>query len=145
MKLEVTDKKQDVLFGREVVHLKATFEGQTPSRLDIKKKLATQLKVDADTVIVRKVDQGFGEASVSCEAYVYAKKEDVRDSKKYVTKNVIPEAPKEEPKEEKKEEAAPEAKAEEAKEAPAEEAKKETAAVEEPEAKAEEAKEEVKE
>jgi small subunit ribosomal protein S24e len=111
MKLDIKERKDDSLFGRERVDFNVIYDGKTPSRLDLKKQLSTQLKVDEKLVVVRKVDQKFGDASAKCEAIVYKDESSLKslEKKKYVTKNTVPEETKEEvkekaPAEEKKEE-----------------------------------------
>ncbi len=143
MALKITSTEEKPLLARKEIKGELSFaEKATPSNDDVRKEIASQLKVDEKTVLVKHIYTAFGSSEAKIEAYVYNTEEDL---KKYepVTKAMKTkagegaeegaekpaEAPKEEkPKaaEEKKEEAPKEeAKPEEKKEEPKPEEKKE--------------------
>lgn len=146
MEIEVTKQIDAPLLSRKRVSAFVEFEATTPSRLELKFALGTQLKVDPDLVIIKHIYQRFGARRAKIIAHVYNKKDllDQLESKGLVAKHYkkVSEEKKEEPaKEEKKEEAPKEEEKKEGsegtQEAPAEEKKEEEKPAEE-EKKAEE-------
>jgi len=129
IKIDKTDEKP--LLARKEIKGSMIFEGKaTPSNDEVRKAIASELKVDEGVVVVKHIYTSFGSSEAEISAYVYNTKEDLE---------------KIEPKQKKKGEKKPEG------EAPAEgaapEEKKEAAPspTEKPEEKKEEVKEEKKE
>lgn len=71
MKIEISSRKEEPLFKRESLVVTATFDGKTPSRSDFKQKLGTQLKLNPDLIVIRRMNQKFGDTTLSCEARIY--------------------------------------------------------------------------
>jgi ribosomal protein S24E len=134
MEIEVTKQNDAPLLSRKRVTAFVDFAATTPSRLELKFALGTQLKVNPDLVIIKHVYQRFGARRAKLIAHVYDKKEllEKLESKGLVAKHFKKveekkeeqeapakkeEAPKAEAPTEKKEEAPAEEKKEEAKEA----------------------------
>jgi ribosomal protein S24E len=138
MEIEVTKQNDAPLLSRKRVTAFVNFAATTPSRLELKFALGTQLKVNPDLVIIKHIYQRFGARRAKLIAHVYDKKELLekleseglvaKHFKKVVEKKEeqeapakVEEAPKAEAPAEKKEEApAKEKKEEKAEEAPAE-------------------------
>jgi ribosomal protein S24E len=145
MKIEIKNKKENPLLARIEVSGIVAFEGATPSNEQVAQSIASQLKVDASVVKMKKIYTTMGSREAEFLAFVYNSKEELdkiepkpkkqleKEKKAAEDAKKAAEAPKEEakpaeakpeekkeaPKEEKKEEAKPEEK----KEAPKEEKK----------------------
>ncbi len=137
MEIEVTKQNDAPLLSRKRVTAFVNFAATTPSRLELKFALGTQLKVNPDLVIIKHIYQRFGARRAKLIAHVYDKKDLLeklesegliaKHFKKVIEKKEEQEAPAPEKKEES---------ADDKKEAPAEE-KKEDAGEEKAEAPAE--------
>ncbi len=142
MKLEILAQNKAPLLSREEVQARVGFFGtSTPSRKEIRKSLADQLKKDPELIAIKNISTKFGASEAYISVFVY-------DNKEEMTK-IEPESKreKEKPAEDKKEEAKPEEKPaeEKKKEKPAEKPKEEAPKEEKKEEKpAEEKKEEPK-
>jgi len=147
MNLKITKTEEKPLLARKEIGGIVIFaSAKTPSNDEMKKAIASELKVDEKTVLVKHIYTGFGTNEAEFEAYVYKTLEDMKrvepvtkkmkeDAKKAAeaaaapaegekpAEAAKPTAPAEAPKEEKKEEPKPEAKPEEKKEASKEEKK----------------------
>ena len=140
MKIDIKEKKDEPLMGRETITAECEFDGATPSTLELRNRLAAQLAVKEELVVVKNVFTEFGSKSGKVIACVYKDADSLKkvESEKTIKRNT----PK--PKEEKKEEAKPaegaapaEKSAEEKKEeAPAEKPAEEKPAEEKKEAEA---------
>lgn len=126
MKLTILKERDTPLLSRKRVTCEVLYEGATPSRLELKKSVAKQLKADEKLVILKHIYTKFGKQKAKVIAHVYEKEEDLKklEHEKLVAKH----SPKKEEKKE-DEEAKPAPKAEEK---PAEEKKEEPAAPEKP-------------
>ena len=67
----VNEDKENALLRRREVKFEVRFEGATPSRKDVKEALRSKLGVDANLVVIRKLNQPFGIARIQGEAAVY--------------------------------------------------------------------------
>ncbi len=76
--IKITEKKAQVLLSRTKVHGIVGFEAATPSRPDLKKKVAEALKVAEQNVSVTLIDTAFGEKKAKFEAHVYSSPEDLK-------------------------------------------------------------------
>lgn len=114
IKIEKTEEKP--LLARKEIAASIMFEGKaTPSNDEVRKQIASGLKVDEKVVVVKHIYTSFGSSEAKVEAYVYNTEEDlkkiepkVKEAKKKAAEGAAP-----------AEEAAP-APAKEKKEAPAE-------------------------
>jgi ribosomal protein S24E len=141
-KIENIDEKP--LLARKEVKAKVAFIGKaTPSNDDVRKAIASELKVEEKVVVMKHIYTAFGSSEADVEAYVYNSKEELEkfeprkkkkeEKKEEDAEGAAPaeaakaeEAPKEKKKEEPKKEAAkPEEKKGEAKPKEKEEASKE--------------------
>jgi ribosomal protein S24E len=147
MNIDITKKKETPLLSRTRVTGFVTYTGPTPSRIDIRKELSKQLKVNEGLIVIKHVYSRFGLQKSKVIANIYG---DEKQMSKLEHKNLLAKHSGEKPKKEEKAEEKPaeekkEEKAEEKKEEKPEEAKEEKPAEEKKEEKPEEKKEEVKE
>lgn len=105
--MEIKEKKEQPLLSRTEITAFVSYEGATPSRTDLKKQLASLVKVDEKLIVIRTIDVAYGETTAKIFAYAYKNEEDM---KRIETENALKKGA---PKEEKKEKAPAEAKPEE--------------------------------
>ncbi len=167
LNIEIKDKKENILLSRIEVNAVVSFgKKATPSSDAIKQELSKALEVEKDLIVIKKINNSFGETFVEVVAFQYLSKDELKNieprdkkaekakveaEKKAKEGGEKAEAPaeekKEEPKAEEKEEKKTEEKKEEPKkeEAPAEKKEEKPAEEKKEEPKAEEKKEEKKE
>jgi len=123
MELKIDDKTDNKLLKRLEVAFTIVHKSEaTPSRLDVRGKIAAKLSKDEKLVVIPKLVSRFGEGKSIGVAHVYkSEKDKVSIEPKYVLKRYEPKAEKEK------------------KEAPVEDKKEETPAEEKEESKPEEA------
>ncbi|MBR9698926.1 hypothetical protein GOV09_00515 [Candidatus Woesearchaeota archaeon] len=154
MKIDINEKKENILLSRFEIQGVVHFDKATPSRANVQEALSKELKVDKSLIVIKIIDTAFGDRTAKVTVYQYISKEerdrlepltvkaeaeaakkDAEAKKKAETEAPKEEAPaekKEEPKEEKKEEpkeekkeAKEEVKEKKKEDAPKEEKKKE--------------------
>jgi len=81
--MEIVKNIENKLFGRHEVEAVMQNAGATPTRADIKKAIAKQLKVEENLVIVNNVKNHFGGGKVKIIAKVY-------DNEELLNKNARP-------------------------------------------------------
>ena len=138
MALKITSTEEKPLLARKEIKGELSFtEKATPSNDDVRKDIASQLKVDEKTVVVKHIYTAFGSSDAKVEAYVYNTEADLKkyepvtkamklkaeEGAKKAAEAKPAEAPAGEKKEAPKEEKKKEAPKEEKKEAPKEEKK----------------------
>ncbi len=71
MKVEIIERRPNELLQREEVLAKIKFEGGTPSRKEVREKLAKALGKSPDALFIRKIENEYGltEAKVFAMAY----------------------------------------------------------------------------
>lgn len=123
MELKILEEKEKILLSRKEIKVEVKFTEAVPSKEELKKAVATQLKADGKLIVIKNVFPKFKSNKADVLAYHYISEEDmkkieVKDKKKKEKKKPAEggEAPKAE---------APKAAAEEKKEAPKEEKKEE--------------------
>lgn len=124
MEIKILHKKENVLLNRTEIEADIEhFKEPTPTRAQVKEKLAAMLSADKDLIVIKKLEQTFGSVT-KCSAVLYKSRADLESSEQeHLLKRGVKkkeeakpeekpaEAPKEEPKpkkkpaEEKKEEA----------------------------------------
>ncbi len=75
MDVKIDDTKDVKALSRKEVSGMVTFEGATPSKDNLKKQLASQLKAGEDTVVIKLIKTVFGHTKAVFNAYVYDKPE----------------------------------------------------------------------
>jgi len=86
MKLAITERKEEVLLGREKITTDIAFEGAVPSRKNITDELAKKAQVDPQLIVLSKVTSSFGEGKAGAIAYAYQSKdklEKVEEKRKF--------------------------------------------------------------
>jgi SSU ribosomal protein S24E len=71
MDIKIIKDKNNALLNRRELDLKVTFDGATPSRNDVKGKLAAMLTVPLELVIVQKMDNEFGRQELKGYVKIY--------------------------------------------------------------------------
>lgn len=119
--IKIIDQKEIPLLNRKIMNLDFSFVGSTPRKEVIKKEIAGFLKTKEDLVVLKKVNQRFGEESAKVVVHVYDNAENLKKVEEINKKAKSSEKKKEEvragvQKPEKKEEAKAEVKVEAPKE-----------------------------
>ena len=98
MDISIIEDKSNALLNRRELNFTATFEGSTPSRIDIKNKLAAMLNVPRELVIIQNIDNKFGKQEAEGYAKIYEEAARMAQvEREYVLKrNELPEEPAEE-------------------------------------------------
>lgn len=78
MELEITKQKEVLLLSRKRISGTATFEKETPKRVDINNKIAAILGVSPELVVTRHIYNKFGERKAKVIAHVYSNIEDLK-------------------------------------------------------------------
>ncbi|WP_319506864.1 30S ribosomal protein S24e [uncultured Methanolobus sp.] len=71
MDIKIIKDKNNALLNRRELDLKVKFDGATPSRNDVKGKLAAMLTVPLELVIVQKMDNEFGRQELKGYVKIY--------------------------------------------------------------------------
>ncbi|MBU0762527.1 MAG: 30S ribosomal protein S24e [Candidatus Altiarchaeota archaeon] len=116
MDVEILEKKENPLLERTEVRFKLTYDGATPSRQNVRKKLVALLNADKKLTVVDSIDVGYGAKKAIGYAKVYANEQALKKEPEYILKRNAEEAKQEAPAEDTT------AKTEEKSEAPAEDA-----------------------
>jgi small subunit ribosomal protein S24e len=102
MEIKIISEKENPLLKRKEVNFQVEHSqtGNTPSRLEVRKAVATALKKDADLVFVKKMETKTGTRTAVGLANVYDSVEQAKliEPEYIVKRNVPPEKPKEEEK-----------------------------------------------
>ncbi len=118
MDIKIIKEKNNALLNRRELNLNIGFDGATPSRSDLKAKVAAMLNVAQELVIIQKMEKQFGKQAVSAYVKIYENADRMKqvEAKYVIERNAMPEPEVEEEAEEAAEEegAAEEAEAEEA-------------------------------
>lgn len=77
--IEILERKRNPLLAREELVARITFDGGTPSRVDIRKMLADELGEDQQKIFVRKVTQEYGLTEASATVMIYDTLEDASE------------------------------------------------------------------
>lgn len=75
MKLEIIEQKENKLLERKEIRIKVAFNGATPKREELRKKIIELLKSDAEKTIVDSLRTQFGKKEAIVEARIYSSKE----------------------------------------------------------------------
>lgn len=78
MKLEIQEKKENPLIGRQEISFSVTDIKATPSRKEIREAIAAQTSSDEKNIIVDVLDTRFGTTDFKGEARVYENEEQLK-------------------------------------------------------------------
>jgi len=89
VELYLVSKRENTLLRRKEVYFKIKYNGSTPSRKEIREKIAGLLNADLDRIIVDFIKPEFGKTEAHCYAKIYNTPEDLRaiESKHMIRKN----------------------------------------------------------
>lgn len=95
MEIKIVQDLDNKLLNRKELDFTVEYEGPTPSRADVKKKLAALLNTDIDLIIVQKIESEYGHQLVKGYAKIYESADRMKQiEKEYVLqRNVMPEEP----------------------------------------------------
>lgn len=101
MKIKITSQQHNPLLKRKEIIFEVDHEETkgTPSRFEIRKKLAEKLKANIELLYVRKVETKTGTMLAAGEANLYDSPEQVKlvEPEHIITRNTPPEKPEEKP------------------------------------------------
>lgn len=94
MELEIKKERETPLLSRKRFTFEVSYKGATPSRKDIRDKVADKVKANKELTVIRHVYTRYGTEQAKVIAHVYDKKEELDrlEDKKMMKKH----APKEE-------------------------------------------------
>jgi small subunit ribosomal protein S24e len=72
MQLEITKEKETPLLSRKRITADVTFEGKTPSRVDLRNQLSQSIKAPAENIVIRHIYTKFGEQRAKVIAHLYS-------------------------------------------------------------------------
>ncbi|MBN2111371.1 MAG: 30S ribosomal protein S24e [Methanosarcinaceae archaeon] len=93
MDIRIIKEKNNAILNRRELNLDIGFKGATPSRDQVKGKIAAMLNVPLELVIIQKMEKEFGKQAVSAYVKVYENADRMKQIEAdYVLKrNVLPE------------------------------------------------------
>jgi len=99
MKIKITSQEHNPLLKREEIVFEVDHEEMrgTPSRLEVRKELASKLKKEPELVYVRRIETRTGTMTAVGEATAYNSKEQAEfvESEHIILRNTPPERPEE--------------------------------------------------
>jgi small subunit ribosomal protein S24e len=93
MDIKIIKDKNNALLNRRELNLTVTFDGATPSRNDVKSKLAAMLNAPLELVIIQKIENEFGKQELKVYVKIYedeARMKQVEESY-VIERNKLPE------------------------------------------------------
>ena len=93
MDIKITKDNNNALLNRRELGISVAFEGATPSRNDVKAKVAAILNVPLELVVVQRMENDFGKQELSVYAKVYETAERMKQVEKehILERNALPE------------------------------------------------------
>lgn len=71
MELKIISKKEEPLFARICIESEIMFDKSTPSKEDVKNKLAEVLKKDGNLIVIKSIDTSYGLKKAKCLSFCY--------------------------------------------------------------------------
>lgn len=111
MDIKIVKDTDNKLLNRNELDFTVEYEGPTPSRADVRKKLAALLNKDVNLVIIQKMESEYGHQLVKGYAKAYRSEDRMKQiEKEYILqRNTLSEEPEEEPAAEAEEQASEDA------------------------------------
>ncbi|MCL2141276.1 MAG: 30S ribosomal protein S24e [Methanimicrococcus sp.] len=108
MEIKIIKDLQNKLLNRSELDFTVEYEGPTPSRADVRKKLAALLNKDLELVLIQKMEAEYGVQLVKGYAKIYESEDRMKqvENEHILLRNKMPEEPTEEAAEETAETAA---------------------------------------
>ncbi len=93
MDINIIENKYNPLLNRHEVDFNVSFEGPTPSRNDIRSKLAAMLNKPLELLIIQKVDNYFGKQEAKGYAKIYDDEQSMKklENEYVLNRNALPE------------------------------------------------------
>ncbi|MEM0351158.1 MAG: 30S ribosomal protein S24e [Archaeoglobaceae archaeon] len=96
MEVRIESERYNPLLKRREVHLRIKFNGKTPSRKEIREKIAGLLNTEPERFVVQYIKNEFGKREAKCYVKIYDTVEDLkRVEEDYVLLRNFPELRKE--------------------------------------------------
>ena len=98
MEIKIVKDLENKMLNRNELDFTVEYEGPTPSRADVRKKLSALLNKDVNLIIIQKMESEFGHPLVKGYAKVYRSEERMKqiENEHVLLKNKMPEEPAEE-------------------------------------------------
>lgn len=98
MEIKVIKDLDNKLLNRSELDFTVEYEGPTPSRADVRKKLAALLNKDLELVLIQRMEAEYGVQLVKGYAKIYESEERMKqiENEHIILRNKIPEEPAEE-------------------------------------------------
>ncbi|MBC7109472.1 MAG: 30S ribosomal protein S24e [Archaeoglobi archaeon] len=92
MEIEIVEEKENKLLRRREIRFRVKFEGPTPRREDVKKKLCAMLGVSDSLTVIQSMEGVFGKSECTGFAKIYENEEDLkRTEEEHVIRKNFPE------------------------------------------------------
>ncbi|MCB9361913.1 hypothetical protein H6504_00620 [Candidatus Woesearchaeota archaeon] len=79
MKVEVLNTKDAPLLKRKEVELKVTFEGATPSKVELAPEIAKVAKTQVPNIVIKTIRNSYGEQEAKISVYAYETPEALKE------------------------------------------------------------------
>lgn len=77
MEVIVEKERHNPLLKRKEIHFRLEYDAQTPSRSDVRKKIAGLFSANVDNVVIEYIKPEFGKTEAKCYAKIYDTHEDL--------------------------------------------------------------------
>ncbi len=93
MDISIINDKNNALLNRRELNVNVAFDGATPSRDDVKAKIAAMLNVPLELVIIQKMENEFGKQELEGYVKIYEAADRMKQVEKdyVIERNAIPE------------------------------------------------------
>jgi small subunit ribosomal protein S24e len=90
MEVDVTEDKRNPLLSRREVKFKVSFQGATPSRVDVRNKLVALLSSDKELTVLDNFKTNFGSNNAVGYLKIYESKEAMRVEREHILERNFP-------------------------------------------------------
>uniref|UniRef100_A0A7J2TIQ5 Small ribosomal subunit protein eS24 n=1 Tax=Archaeoglobus fulgidus TaxID=2234 RepID=A0A7J2TIQ5_ARCFL len=96
MEVKIEAERYNPLLRRKEVYFRIKFDGKTPTRKEVREKLAGIMGAELERVVVQYIKTEFGKREAKCYAKIYDSAEDLKKVEpKYILMRNFPELKKE--------------------------------------------------
>lgn len=78
MEVYVESERYNPLLKRKEIHCRLIFEGKTPSRKEVREKIAGLMNAELDKIIIDYIKTEFGKTEAKCYVKIYDTVEDLK-------------------------------------------------------------------
>ncbi|NLI62348.1 MAG: 30S ribosomal protein S24e [Methanosarcinaceae archaeon] len=95
MEIIIKSDRQNKLLNRRELDFVVKYEGPTPSRIDIRRKLSAILNTDLELTLIHKIKSEFGISEATGYAKIYDSKDRMKtvETKYILERNALPDEP----------------------------------------------------